>query len=290
MVAIYHDPTMTDDQRRIELWRGGIFVYSPTPSSLKLCELARTMLNDAFGGDPRYVARLLPVEETVAILSKLKPSFIHHPACKKLLPDILHELGADLEDTYFDVPRLRSAYPRDYLSAGIAYAFHPHRDTWYSAPQCQVNWWLPVYDLEANNAMAFYPHHFDHPVANSSEVYNYQRWNETSRFRAAQNIKQDTRIQPKPQEPVTGPEVVLLPRPGAIIVFAAAQLHATVENTSHIARYSIDFRTVNINDARERSGAPNIDSKCTGTTMRDYLRARDLAHLPENIVGPYELS
>jgi Phytanoyl-CoA dioxygenase (PhyH) len=288
MVAIHHDSNMSDDERRDELWRGGIFVYSPTASSLKLCDLARTMLGAAFDGEPRHIDKRLPVEETVAVLSKLKPSFIHHPACKTLLPDILRELGADLDDTYFDVPRLRSAYPHDYLSAGIAYAFHPHRDTWYSAPQCQINLWIPVYDLVATNAMAFYPHHFAHPLANNSEVYNYQRWNETSRFQAAQNIKVDTRVQPMPQEPVNGPEVVLLPKPGSIIVFAGAQLHATVENTSGVARYSIDFRAVNIKDVRERRGAPNIDSKCTGTTMRDYFRGSDLSHVPDDVIALYE--
>ena len=34
------------------------------------------------------------------------------------------------------------------------------------------------------------------------------------------------------------------------------------------------------------SGAP-VDGACTGTTMRDYLRATDLAHIPEDIVAMY---
>jgi hypothetical protein len=35
-------------------------------------------------------------------------------------------------------------------------------------------------------------------------------------------------------------------------------------------------------------GAPNIDSRCTGTTMRDYLRASDLTHLPEEAIALYD--
>jgi hypothetical protein len=55
-----------------------------------------------------------------------------------------------------------------------------------------------------------------------------------------------------------------------------------------MARYSIDFRTVQIDDVRDRKGAPNIDSHSTGTTMRDYLRAKDLAKIPDELVALYD--
>jgi hypothetical protein len=34
--------------------------------------------------------------------------------------------------------------------------------------------------------------------------------------------------------------------------------------------------------------APNIDSECTGTTLRDFLRASDLEPLPEDITARYD--
>jgi len=288
VASVYYDARLSDEERRAELWRGAIFIHSPTPGSTALCALARAMLEEGFSAvDPRRVHDVLPVEETVAILTRLKPAFIHHPECKKIVPRIMSELGVDLERTYFDVPRMRSAYPSDYLTAGIAYAFHPHRDTWYSAPQCQINWWLPIYDLAPSNCLAFYPHHFDNPVENNSEIYNYYQWNATSRRAAAGNVKTDSRPQPKPQGPVVGPDLRLLCPPGGLIVFAGAQLHATVENTSGVARYSIDFRTVHIDDVTAKTGAPNIDSRCTGTTIRDYIRCSDLAKIPEPAVSLY---
>jgi hypothetical protein len=61
-----------------------------------------------------------------------------------------------------------------------------------------------------------------------------------------------------------------------------------VPNTSGRTRFSIDFRTVNLDDAQARRGAPNLDSECTGTTMRDYLRASDLTHVPEEVVAMYD--
>ena len=175
------------------------------------------------------------------------------------------------------MPRLRSAYPTNYLTSGIAYAFHAHRDTWYSAPFCQINWWMPVWEIEERNCLAFHPAYFDNPVENSSEIYNYYEWNTKNRASAAQHVKSDTREQPKLTRPIEQRDLRILVPPGGLILFSAAQLHETVPNTSGVARYSIDFRTVHKGDAAARRGAANLDSRCTGTTMRDYLRASDLA-------------
>ncbi len=289
MTAVYFDPDFNDDTCRTKLYAGDILIFSATPGTNALIELAREMLEEAFTPyDPRSIHEHLTAEETAQILSKLKPNFIHHPECKRLIPRIMKEKGIDLDKLYFDVPRLRSAYPSHFLSSGIAYAFHPHRDTWYSAPMCQLNWWIPVYPLDPDNAMGFYPQYFNVPVKNNSEEYNYYEWNATSRANAAQHVKTDTRKQPKPQQTLDPTTVRYLPPPGGIIVFSGAQLHETVPNTTNWARYSIDFRTVHFDDVAARRGAPNVDSRCTGTTMRDYLRATDLAHLPEEMIRLYD--
>ena len=65
-------------------------------------------------------------------------------------------------------------------------------------------------------------------------------------------------------------------------------MHETVPNTAGAARYSIDFRTVHLDDVRERRGAANVDSKSTGTTLRDYLRGSDLSHLSEELIAMYD--
>ncbi|MGA7447379.1 MAG: hypothetical protein WBW83_11315, partial [Terriglobales bacterium] len=200
----------------------------------------------------------------------------------------LHESGCDLERTYFDVPLMRTAFPGDYLKSGIAYAFHPHRDTWYSAPFCQINWWMPIYDLNSENCMALHPHYFDRAIKNGSSQYNYQKWNLESRYNAAQHVQKDTRVQPHAEEPIElDPQIRMICPVGSAYMFSAAQLHSTVPNTSRITRYSIDFRTVHLDDALGRVGARNVDSACTGTTMGDYLRGTDLAHLPEETIALY---
>lgn len=290
MNTIFFDSTMNDDERRQHLYNGQLFVFSPCPSAIALCEFARELIEEAFAPlDPREAQYSLPVEEYVAILAKLKPYFIHHPKSKQFIQGILSELGCDLSKTYFDVPRMRTATHGGYLTSGIAYAFHPHRDTWYSAPSCQLNWWFPIYDIESENAMAFHPRYWSQPVKNGSSGYNYYEWNKQSRKNAAQHIKTDTRKQPHAEEPLElEPQLRLVSKVGGIIIFSGAQMHSTVPNTSGRTRFSIDFRTVHIDDVVAHRGAANIDSACTGTTLRDFLRATDFSQIPEDLILPYE--
>lgn len=287
MNSLFIDAPVTDEVRRHELFRGQLFFYAPRPSAVALCDFARELMTEAFGPlDPEHAQHHLKVEDYAAILSRLKPTFINHPRSKVLLPQLLIEMGCDPDRTYFDVPRLRSSTSDGYLTTGIAYAWHPHRDTWYSAPLCQVNWWIPIYPLAPDNAMAFHPRYWEEPVPNDSNRYNYYEWNKFHRPAASQFLKDDPRPLPRPTQPIDlDPQLRLLGPPASIIMFSAAQLHSSVPNTSGRTRFSIDFRTVHVDDVRERRGAPNIDSACTGTSLRDFLRVSDLSRLPDDVIA-----
>jgi hypothetical protein len=290
MNTVYFDSAVNDDLRRQRLYEGQLFVFSPRSSSVALCNHAREMLEEAFGSlEPQSAQYSLSVEEYVAIVAPLKPKFIHHPKTKQLIQDVLEEFGCDLNKTYLDVPRLRMVTHGGYLTSGVGYAHHPHRDTWYSAPMCQLNWWLPIYDFESESSMAFHPRYWSQPVRNGSSSFNYYEWNSVGRKNAAQQIKTDTRKQPRPEEPIEiEPQIRVVCDAGGIILFCAAQLHSTVPNKSGRTRYSIDFRTVHLDDVVSLGGAPNIDSAPTGTSLRDFMRGTDLSRLPEDVTALYE--
>jgi hypothetical protein len=289
--TVYYDAAMSDAERRKLLYEGQLFVYSPRKSTLEFIGFARKLIEQAFAPlDPEMAQYKLPVEQYADILAKLKPEFIHHPESKRLIKEIFLEMGCDLAKTYFDVPKMRSSTSDKYLTTGIAYAWHPHRDTWYSAPACQINWWIPIYDIRPDNAMAFHPQYWDRPVKNSSSGYNYYLWNEQNRgAHVAKLLKADTRPLPKATEEMQlDPQIRLIVPAGGIVLFSGAQMHSSVPNTSGKTRFSIDFRVVNEDDAREKAGAPMVDVECTGTTMRDYLRGTDLGHLADDIVALYD--
>jgi hypothetical protein len=279
-----------DEQRRQSLYAGDLHLLRPMPGFSGLVELARQLAEEAFAPlDPEFAHEHMPVESYVDILAQLKPRFIHRPEAKEEIRLALVAAGCDIEKTYFDVPRLRTMVCGDYLKAGLALQFHPHRDTWFSAPFQQLNWWLPVFPVAPENTLAFHPLYFDAPVRNSSSEYDYAQWIQTGRQQAAKILKVETRRQPQPLEPVdTSSEVRFVPPVAGTILFSAAQLHSTVPNTSDRTRFSIDFRTVNIDDLADGIRAPNIDSECAGTTIRDFVRASDLAPLPEAIVARLE--
>jgi hypothetical protein len=290
IVELFFDSPVLDDGRRSRAYDGDVFVYRPGRAAEALCAFTRKLLEEAFHPlSPWAAQHSLPVETFAHILAQLKPAFIHHPEAKSLLRDLLVERGCDLDQTYFDVPRLRSSTSDGYLTSGIAYAFHAHRDTWYSAPMCQLNWWLPVFPMPAQSGMLVHPLYWHKPVKNSSQQYDYARWNRESRYTAENHIHTDTRVQPRAEEDLNLDGGVLINGdPGSLAIFSAAQMHASAENLSGETRYSIDFRTVHFEDVAAGTGAANVDSQCSGTTLGDYLRGTDYAHFPAQWVQRYE--
>jgi hypothetical protein len=118
MTSVYFDRAVSDDERRRGLYAGDIFIQSPSRHSAELIELARGMVEEALNPyDPRTIHKHKSPEELAEMLAKVKPAFIHHPECKRIIPALLEEMGCDPNETYFDVPRLRTAYPKGHLNS-----------------------------------------------------------------------------------------------------------------------------------------------------------------------------
>lgn len=290
MNTLYFAPQVTDDERRQQLFNGQVFVYPPGPASLALVQFARTMIEEAFGAlDPTTAQHAMSPAAYEDLLTSFKPAFINHAHSKDLVRAMLLEMGCDPEKTYFDVPRMRTATSNQYLNRGIAYSFEAHRDTWFSGPLCQVNWWFPIYEHESGNTMAFHPAYWQQRVHNGSEVYNCHEWYAEGARLARNPEIPDRRQRPQPQEALRlDPQIRVISPVGGVTVFSAAQMHSTVPNHTGKTRFSIDFRTVNLDDLQAHRGAPNYDSACTGTTLADYYRVADLSPIPPAVIAAYE--
>jgi len=291
MSTILVNSTGTDAGRREQLFGGTIFCYTPRPAITALGAHAWDLIQGGFGSlDPMEAQNLMPVEQFVEHIAPLKPKFTHSPQAKELLRGLLVDLGCDPETTYFDLPKLRVVTHSEYLTAGVGYAYKPHRDVWYGAPMCQVNWWFPLVDIGPANSLALHPQYWDNPVPNTSENFNPYVWNATGRKDAAKFIHADPRNHPAPSEPISLKHETRVVGPaGSMLIFSAAQLHSTVPNTSGRTRYSIDFRTVSLDDLSAGRGAVNLDNRSTGTTLRDFLRASDFTPVPDEIIARYDI-
>ena len=145
------------------------------------------------------------------------------------------------------MPKPRTSFPVGHLTTGVAFAFPWHRDVWYAAPSQQLNWWLPVFPVREDNAMAFDPDRFNAPVINNSGDFDYYACN-VSRLTTAASVKTEAQVRPGAFDHNPANELIVLPAPGQVLLFSGAHLHRSLPNTSGLARYSIDFRTVHAPD------------------------------------------
>ncbi len=281
MPNIFEQSLLNETERRNAMFAGDIFREHPTRAWSALADFARARIAQHFGNlDPRRAQHELSVESFVQLVAGLKTDFTNHPETKQLVRAVLTETGHDVPSTVFDVPRLRVVTSDGYLSAGVGYAYKTHRDTWYAAPSCQVNWWASLYDLEPSQSLTFYPAFFTRPCANTSAEFDYDDWQRNGRTSAVRQISKDTRQHPLPLVDLPEAEAIRLVMPADHYVqFSAAQLHRTTPNSSGLTRFSIDFRTINLQDYELQRGAPNADNASRGSTISDFLRATDFSPL-----------
>jgi len=290
MSTVLVDSLASDDQRRESLFKGAVFYYTPKQAAKAFGDHAWELIQDAFKPvDPVAAQDQMGVEQFVEMAAPLKPKFTHSPRSKELLRELLTEFGCDPETTYFDLPKLRIVTHSGYLTAGVGYAYKPHRDVWYAAPMSQVNWWMPLVDIGPANSLALHPQYWENEVPNTSAGFDPYVWNATGRKDAAKFIHSDNRNHPTVSEPVSlAHETRVVGPASSMLMFSAAQLHSTVPNTSGRTRFSIDFRTVSLRDLEAQAGANNVDNRSTGTTLRDFLRASDFTPVPDEIIKRYD--
>ena len=281
MITIYVNQHVDEPTRRESLYGGDFHVITGHPAALKLTDWARTLIGKHLGGvDPERAQFELPLAEFVSRVGALKSEFTNDDRTKELVRDMVLAMGADAEDTYFDLPRLRVIPSEGYLSTGVSYNYKAHRDTWYAGPRAVVNYWTPVYDVVGENVMSMYPGYFDRPIENSSADFDYDRWVAEARFKAAQQVSKEERPHPLPTEPVDdASEIRVAGRAGDMLVFSTCHLHASAPNTSGVTRFSFDLRTISMSDHRDGQGPANVDSAATGSTLQDFLRLADLSPL-----------
>lgn len=282
---------LTAEEMVLRAYQGALILVPPTPASLELCAFARELVEEAFAPhEPTTAQQRLSVDEFVERVAPLKPRFIHHPRTRELQKKYLAELGFDPNRTYLDVPRMRVASSHGYLKAGVGHAQPAHRDTWWSAPKQQIQFWSPVYEMSRYCCMEFYPYYRAAPIENTSDSFNIYRWNATGRKNAA-NYREgdDKRGIPQPVRDFKSPGATQVVLPvGGMVIFSADQLHATSQNVTGKTRFSVDFRIVDVEHVRDDIGAAMVDNYSTGTALRDFRRVSDDSDFPEELVAKYD--
>ena len=264
------------------LYRGTIFQLAPTTRSLELVSLAIAAIETEVGSEMRQAQFRFSDEEFFERIGRLRKLFYTNPGYHQLVGDIVASCGGNAAALAFDPMRLRVVTHRGFENPRAAPIYYAHRDTWYAHSQAEITWWIPLHDVSPEETFVFYPDWFDRPVNNNSEAFDYDEW---TRQGASKRIGWQNRDHGATQlypghigELQPGEVLSFAARAGEIVLFAGAHFHQTRKQSTGQTRFSIDFRTVALNDHAKGIGAPNVDNRSRGSALRDYVQPGSLGN------------
>lgn len=268
-----------------EVYSGAIVRFRDLPPMQDLVAFAREFLENALA--PR-----VPVEShrgyderaLAGVYAAIQREFAKSSEAGRLWRTVFEVAGLDPEVTARDRLILRFQPPdspegqRHWARSTATVSFH--RDTWGTNLYAQVNWWAPVYPIDAGRTFALFPDLFDQPLANSSATFDLSevmRRNQESpeTLKAGEMVPQLLeRI-----EPETGLPVVIAP--GEVIAFSAQHAHAGIRNRTEFTRISLETRTLRIPDHLAGRGAGNVDGRAPWMSPGMFRRVTDGMPLTE---------
>lgn len=265
-----------NDALRRALYEGAVFHLPGGAATRALVADTSALLQEALGPRPREAQFTLSDQELFARIGGLRRTLYLDARFHDAARAVMAAYGFPLERTAFDPLRLRVIAHEGDRNPQAAPVYYPHRDTWYAHPQCQLTWWIALHDVPEEETFLFYPEWFRREVPNNSEIFNYDDW-----VRDGWDLKigwqrkgQDTAsLYPRQTAPVdSGAAVGFAARAGDLVLFAGQHFHKTRPNRSGRTRFSLDFRSADLDDAAAGRGAPNVDNRSRGSVLRDYLR------------------
>jgi hypothetical protein len=275
------DGEVPEAERRRLLFEGDVFVYSPRPSSRAIAVATQEVLEEIFGGNAVWAQQRMPEEEFTERFTSVALKLNH------VLPEVASALvtdfGCDAETTYVGTPHIAATTGMGFIAHGLGVRQHPHRDTWYAASRCQLNWWMPLYDLDASASFAFHPLYWDTPVHNTSSEFDFGQWSEegSSELRSGSF---NPLAQPRALEPIDlTPEIRVSCPAGSVILSSAAHLYSGAPNEALKTNFSLHFTSVSQDDLLADGGPANLDADPRGTSLLTFVRCSDLSPLPREL-------
>ena len=294
MAAVFEASGPIGDRGRGgRIFGGALIVYRGLAAVSALVSHADTMIRAAFAPhDPLGAHEALAPAAYSEIAGGLMAAFEQDNRVRALYREMLEAAGVDPARVYWDRLRLRIQPPGERHMSRRVMNLPPHRDSWGSNLLAQLNWWAPIYPVTAERTLVIYPAHWSAPVANTSADWDYHE------LRAKRRAGGDA----YPLLPVATGEVdtrgawACVIEPGDLLCFSGAQLHASVPNTTALARFSTEVRTVCIDDLRLGRGAPEVDGAALRRPldwfgrMADGKPLADASSQPFNLNGPFDMN
>ncbi len=240
-------------------------------------------------GDPRQVVACLSSPQLLTRMKLLRDEIISSEPLLHSLCPVWSELGFDLNEIFLDAIRIRCVPDKFHENVEAKSVSYIHRDPWYANPQCQLNFWIPIYDVEKGAGFSIYPPYFKKAIPNNSDLFDYQEWLELGGFQSNKVFSDRKQIFPAPLYNLDEVDTVdIHSRAGEMICFASHHLHGTSPNLSGLARFTLEVRFVLRSHLESRVGPKKLDNFSKGSTlihMYDLFRHEPV---PKALIKHYE--
>ena len=276
---------IADIDRRASIFDGDLVVYGPRLSTLALADLAHTIVEQMLGDNPQWAQQRLSETEFTTLFRAAARNFSRQRRSMEVVSRLVEDFGCDPAATFIGQVSLSATTGHGFLPHGIGTPQHPHRDTWFAASPCQINWRCPLYTLDASSTIAFHPRYWDWPIPNSSVDFDYEQWQEgADKTRASGDWEKDL-TGPRALDTVElNPDIRIACPSGGMVLSSVAQLQSTVPNDSLITYFSAQFQTVNLTDLTSGFGPSNIDASPRGSSLSTFVRCSDFKPMPSELV------
>ena len=161
----------------------------------------------------------------------------------------LKDLNFDIYDTYCDQMTIRFSPSINERAKGLLKPVKPHRDTWASNFQHQINWWIPLHDLSETNSIFFIPKYFTKSVRNNSKEWNFESFKQGY-------INSSTPVSIQNFNPIDYKTKKI--NFGNAFCFSGSHIHGS--NLGNLRRLNIETRTLCKKDVTKFSLPKNIDN------------------------------
>lgn len=264
------------------LYSGTVYLLPPTEATESLVDAVWTEIKRELEmteeTDCRNAHAVYQPDELFQRIGRLRKQIYTRPEFHRRVDQVIETAGFPLEAIRYDPARLRTVQHNGHLNPAAAPIYYGHRDTWYANPQSMITWWIPLHEIEESFSFDFWPDAFDRVVENDSEIFDFDTWVSRGQEKRIgwQNQKTGlTAAYPQlrqPVESISGPVLPVLAQRAELLLFSGQHLHKTRLNESGTTRFSLDFRTVQMNDFQVGGGARNVDNRSTGSSIVQFVQ------------------
>lgn len=269
----YFSTPISDAERAKILFEGDLIIHQQVTPLQGLIDYACELLSEYFEGlEPTRAQGSLSKDDFLFKCGEVQRNFRTSETPKQLFFEALAFCGMQLEHNYYDHFPMRVVPLDNTHRGGQRAAIGHHRDTWGSNIHSQMNWWAPLFSLEAERTIAIYPDYWEKPLSNNTATWSFEEFLLTrSKGESERQIAYPSALQP--MEPVDESGVIkVVLQPGELLNFSSAHLHASVPNTTQETRFSVEMRTFNSDDIKQSKAAPNIDNAAS-TPMYGWFKS-----------------